>query len=133
MASALVLILVTAISTSLLADECISKTIKLRNVCGTITDLDGKPIRGAQIEVSQVHSELVWRAASANDGTYSITNIPVGTYLLHVRVPELKDPVQLIEVTRPSKSERCNRSLRIELSHSVGICPGARVFLEKKK
>jgi hypothetical protein len=119
-------------SVRLLANECTWKTLTLRRVCGIVMDWDGKPLPGVEIVVSKEKTDLEWHTVSANDGSYSISDIPAGRYVLNVRSHGYGEPRQPIKISRPSKSDQCDRSLRIEVEPGRGDCPGGKIILEKK-
>lgn len=114
------------------ANDCTWKTLHLRRVCGIITDWEGKPISGFQIEVSREKTDLVWRTVSDADGHYMFSDIPAGKYQLRFGWRGYTES-QPIKLSRPTKNDVCVWALRIELRPGAGDCPGAKVYLEKKK
>src|SRR5580658_101880 len=59
-------------------------------ITGTITDPTGSVVPNANVEATNVETGAVYSAASTNAGNYAIVNLPVGTYVLGVKVTGFK-------------------------------------------
>jgi hypothetical protein len=59
-------------------------------ITGTITDPTGLPVAAANVEARNTDTGAVYTGASTAAGNYAITNLPVGTYELTVKVPGFK-------------------------------------------
>jgi hypothetical protein len=57
----------------------------LGSITGTVTDQKGGLIPAAEITVIEQNTTATWHKNSANDGTYSVTDLPSGTYTVQVR------------------------------------------------
>lgn len=51
-------------------------------ISGTVTDATGAVVPGAVVTVTNVATNLVRTAAADEDGFYTVTNLPVGTYVV---------------------------------------------------
>ena len=51
---------------------------------GTVTDTTGAIVQGASIKAHNVGTNLEVTATSASDGSFSIADLPIGTYAAHV-------------------------------------------------
>ncbi|HYP54164.1 MAG TPA: TonB-dependent receptor, partial [Pyrinomonadaceae bacterium] len=51
-------------------------------ISGTVTDATGAVVPGATVTVTNVATNLVRTAAADEDGFYTVTNLPVGTYVV---------------------------------------------------
>ena len=62
-------------------------------ITGTISDPGGAVVAGAQIEVRNADTGVIYRGGTSNTGNYVIP-VPVGTYEITVNVPGFKRYVQ---------------------------------------
>src|SRR3984885_7124746 len=62
----------------------------LATVTGTITDPSGAAVAGAPIEVHNLETGAVFKAASSESGNFTVTQLPVGDYDLTVGVAGFK-------------------------------------------
>src|SRR5271169_2153955 len=63
-------------------------------ITGTIADPAGAVVASAPVEIRNVDTGLVYRAASSATGNYTLTQLPVGQYELSVTVPGFKKYVR---------------------------------------
>jgi hypothetical protein len=59
-------------------------------ITGTVTDPAGAVISGAAVEAKNTETGVVYPAATTSTGNYTITQLPVGTYEVSVKVPGFK-------------------------------------------
>ncbi len=59
-------------------------------ITGTVTDPTGLAVAGANVEARNIETGVVYTGASTSAGNYAITNLPVGTYELTVKVSGFK-------------------------------------------
>ncbi len=59
-------------------------------ITGTITDPAGAVIAGAAVEARNTETGLNYTGASSTAGNYTISDLPVGAYIVTVRVPGFK-------------------------------------------
>lgn len=59
-------------------------------ITGTITDPTKLVVAGASVEARNTDTGAVYNAASTGAGNYALPNLPVGTYVVTVRVPGFK-------------------------------------------
>jgi Carboxypeptidase regulatory-like domain len=55
-------------------------------ITGTVTDPTGLVIPGVDVEATNAETGAVYSGSSARAGNYAIPNLPVGTYVLSVKV-----------------------------------------------
>ena len=59
-------------------------------ITGTITDQSGAILPGAMVEARNVETGVVFTAASASAGVYTISDLPIGTYVVTAKVQGFK-------------------------------------------
>ena len=59
-------------------------------ITGTVTDPTGLAVAGANVEARNTDTGAVYTGASTSAGNYAITNLPVGTYEVTVKVSGFK-------------------------------------------
>ena len=59
-------------------------------ITGTVTDPAGAVVAGAAVEAKNTETGVVFPAVSTNTGNYTISNLPVGTYAVTVKVQGFK-------------------------------------------
>src|SRR5580704_16444481 len=59
-------------------------------ITGTIIDPTGLAVAGATVEARNIETGVVYAGASTAAGNYAVSNLPVGTYELTVKVPGFK-------------------------------------------
>ena len=59
-------------------------------ITGTITDQAGAVVNGAPVEARNTETGVLYTAASSTAGLYTISDLPIGTYVLTVKVQGFK-------------------------------------------
>ena len=72
------------------------------SIRGVVHDPDHRPVTGAHVEVQSVSSDLSWKLATADDGGFEATNMPVGAYRITVSHEGFAPAVQEVVVTAGS-------------------------------
>ena len=73
------------------------------SVSGTIVDIDGEPLPGATVVVMQTDSTQVTGQSTKTDGTFSISSIKYGDYLLRASFIGYKTIFRPITITKQNK------------------------------
>jgi hypothetical protein len=60
------------------------------SLSGKVTAADGKPVPNAPITATNSDTGVSQRGLTSTDGTFTISNLPVGTYVIEVDVPGYK-------------------------------------------
>jgi hypothetical protein len=81
--------LVALVSTALPACA-IAQAVSNASIHGIVRDSSGAVISGAQIKATQTDTGRVQTGVSASDGTYTLLNLPVGSYRVDVTAPAFK-------------------------------------------
>src|SRR5713101_911995 len=63
-------------------------------ISGTVSDQQGARVRGAQIEVRNIGTNAVFRAASSDQGYFSTPSLPVGEYTITAEMAGFKKEVR---------------------------------------
>ena len=66
---------------------------RVGSITGTITDPDGRAVRNAPVQASNMATATVYRATTSASGSYTVTKLPVGTRAqrrAHLDVPGVK-------------------------------------------
>ena len=61
-----------------------AQTSQVSQISGTVTDPNGAAIPEAQVTVTNTATAATRTVATGSDGTYTLTNLPVGTYRLQI-------------------------------------------------
>ncbi len=96
--SALLLLVATI---SLLSGSAASAQTFRGTILGTVTDSTGAAITGAAVAIKNVDTGLARTVSTSEDGTYSVPELPIGTYSRHRR----KNRFQAGRGHRQSKSK----------------------------
>jgi hypothetical protein len=59
-------------------------------ITGSVTDQAGAVVPAATVEARNVETGVVFRGVSTNTGNYTIPDLPVGTYVVTVKVQGFK-------------------------------------------
>jgi hypothetical protein len=70
------------------------QVISTAQITGTVADSSGAPVPGADVTATQVATGLVRTVVTAPDGSYVLTNLPVGPYQLEVKKDNFAKYVQ---------------------------------------
>ena len=89
---------------------------------GVIVDPAGAAIPGAEIKATQTDTGLVRTATSSTDGTYVLTNLPIGPYRLDVTKQGFKTYAQTGIVLQVASNPTVNVSLQLgAVSESIQV------------
>src|SRR5277367_4882572 len=73
----------SVLAVSLLAGSLVSQTTN-GSIGGTVTDASGAPVQGVQVQVNDKDHGMQRTAMTGENGTYTIPQLPPGTYDLTV-------------------------------------------------
>ena len=76
------------------------------SILGTVADSSGALVPGVTVSVTNLATNLLRTAVTAPDGSYSITFLPVGTYLLEINAAGFKKFEQtgiILEINRNAR------------------------------
>src|SRR5215469_2706440 len=59
-------------------------------ITGTVSDPAGAVVAGAAVDVTNSETGVVYNGVTTNAGVYSVSNLPVGTYAVSVKVQGFK-------------------------------------------
>jgi hypothetical protein len=71
-----------------------AQTVAVAEVSGTVTDASGAVIPRAPVVMTETDKETIHTGMTDSSGHYSFPNLPVGPYMLEVRLQGFKDYVQ---------------------------------------
>lgn len=92
------------------------------DVRGTIMDEQGAAVAGADVSITNAQTGLSRSMKSGSDGGYSFTELPLGTYNIHVTHPGFKAETQTGVALHVNDSLVLNVSLRIgAISETVSV------------
>ena len=89
------------------------------SITGTVTDPTGLVVAGAAVEASNVETGAVYSAESTAAGNYTVSNLPVGTYNLTVKVMGFKT------YAHPKLALAATQVLREDVALQVGAASEA--------
>ena len=111
----------------LLAFVCVVGSVSLwaqgtSQIQGIVTDATGSAVSGAEVKATQTDTGLVRTATSSSDGTYVLTNLPIGPYRLDVTKQGFKAYSQTGIVLQVASNPTVNVSLQLgTVSESVRV------------
>lgn len=82
-------VLITLVSFFLAAGAVFAQSNK-GSITGTVTDSAGALMPGVRIEARNVETDVPFQVASSATGTYTIAQLPAGTYQISVSLPGFK-------------------------------------------
>jgi len=92
------------------------------DVRGTIMDEQGAAVAGADVSITNAQTGLTRSAKAGTDGSYSFTELPLGTYNIHVTHAGFKSETQTGIVLHVNDSIVVNVSLKVgAISESVTV------------
>ena len=104
----------------------LGQAVNFAQIQGQITDATGAAVPGAKIQALQTATGLVRTTVSSADGHYSLPNLPVGPYELHVSATGFKDYLQKGIVLQVGQSPTINASLQVGgVSQTVEVTANA--------
>src|SRR5215471_15760004 len=91
-------------------------------ITGTVRDQSGAVLPGAEIKATQTATGSVRNAVSNDDGTYVLTNLPLGPYVLEVSLPGFRTYVQTGVVLQVDSNPTVNAVLAVgQVTESVEV------------
>jgi hypothetical protein len=90
-----------------------AQVISTAQIRGTITDSSGAAVAGATVKLTQTSTGAVRTAISAADGTYSLPDLPIGTYRMEVTQTGFTKYVQTGLVLQVGASPTINVTLQV--------------------
>src|SRR6266700_1029826 len=85
-AAAFVLCLVVLLSSTALFAQNYAGSIN-----GTVTDSSGSAVPGATVTVVNVGTNATYTATTSESGAFTVQQVPVGTYEVHIKVGNFKE------------------------------------------
>jgi len=94
----------------------------LGSINGTVTDSSGGVVQGARVKVHNVDTGLEQTATTKNDGSFSIVDLPIGTYTVTLTKDGFKTEVHSTILVQGNRTTTVNGSLQPgEVSTSVTV------------
>src|ERR1700680_2512931 len=94
----------------------------LGSINGTVTDSTGGVVQGVAVKVHNVHTGLEQTATSKNDGSFSIVDLPIGTYRVEFSKTGFKTDAHPEILVRGNTTSTVNASLQAgEVSTMVTV------------
>ena len=91
-------------------------------ITGTVTDPAGAVVAAAAVEAKNTETGVVYRATTTNAGSYTVTDLPVGTYTVSVTVTGFKTYTHSNLTVAATQTLRENVALQIGASsESVNV------------
>jgi hypothetical protein len=84
----------TTLIVLILAAAAWAQTVSVAQIRGTVKDVSGAALPGAEIKVTQIETGLVRNVLSDETGTFTLPNLPIGPYKLEVSLPGFSTYVQ---------------------------------------
>jgi hypothetical protein len=95
---------------------------------GTVRDGSGAVVPNAQIKATQIETGRVQTTVSGSDGTYSLPNLPVGSYSLAVTAPSFSSYTQSGIELQVGNNVQVNVSLQLgSVSQEVHVSANAQM------
>ena len=82
------------VSCSFFSLPLFSQAVSTAQISGTVQDSTGSSVPGAEVRVTQTDTDLERNVVTSNQGTYTLTNLPVGPYKLQVSKTGFRTSVQ---------------------------------------
>jgi Carboxypeptidase regulatory-like domain len=98
----------------------VGKTLKVKEVCGRVTNPLNQPVAGAEVELLNAKSEVFGRVLADDRGDFTIPNVPKGNYKIRVQSAGFTSAAQEIIVTRSNRNTRCNKPIQVLLQLASG-------------
>jgi hypothetical protein len=106
----------------------LAQSVSTSQISGTVQDSTGLGIEGAAVKVTQTDTGMVRDATTAADGSYTLTNLPVGPYQLQVSKQGFSAFVQSGIVLQVNTNPVINATLRVgSVTESVEVQAGANM------
>jgi hypothetical protein len=99
-------------------------------VTGTVTDSSGAAVPGASVTVTNTSTNATYQGSTSAQGFYSVAQLPVGTYNVHIKAPTFKEFVARgVEIHVSSNSE-VNAKLDVGAANEVVTVEASAVQVE---
>src|SRR5271170_574450 len=82
-------------------------------IVGNVTDATGASVPGAQITVRNVATNNTFKATSSGHGSYSVAQLPIGTYEVHITAGNFKEFVSTGVEVHVSTTTEVNATLQV--------------------
>ena len=100
------------------------------SLTGIISDQSGAKVPGATVTATNQATNVAYTAVSNEAGNYSITSVPVGTYVLKAELSGFKtattNPIQ-VEAGAERRTEQVLPHRRLEAGGTAHLCESKRV------
>ena len=96
------------------------KAIRVKAVCGTITNPLDEAVAGVEVDLLNSKSEVVERVVSDGKGDFRIPNAKKGHYKLQVRWQGYSPALRDIVITEDHPSTSCRKPLQVRLQLDEG-------------
>ena len=81
-------------------------------ILGTVTDSSGAAVAGATVTIKNVDTGLVRTTVSTGDGTYSVPELPIGTYTVTIEKSGFQTAVTTGVTVDVSSERRVDAALK---------------------
>ena len=93
--------------------RCFAQATVVDQIAGTIQDSSGAAVPNAQIKALQTDTGFTRSTVSTSDGSYVLTNLPIGPYRIEVSAPGFKTSRQEGVVLQVNTNPRINAVLQV--------------------
>src|SRR5712691_11727366 len=100
------------------------------SISGTVSDQQGARVRGAQIEVRNIGTNAVFRAASSDQGYFSTPALPVGDYTITAEMAGFKKEVRSGLTLQVDQKAEVNFTLQVGTVAETVEVSGQSVLLD---
>ena len=91
-------------------------------ILGTVTDSSGAAVAGATVTIKNVDTGLIRTTVSTGDGTYSVPELPIGTYTVSISQTGFQTSVTSGVTVDVSSERRVDASLKPgQMSQTVEV------------
>ena len=105
--------LLLCLFTLLLAIGQLAAQSATATISGTVTDSSGATVPRAQVKATNISTNVARSTTSAEDGSFSLTFLPLGTYRVEVSAPSFKKFEQTGVVLEIDRNARVNPVLQV--------------------
>jgi hypothetical protein len=106
-------VLVLVAGVALAATSVAAQSVNSAQIHGTVADPTGAAIAGAQIKATQTETGLARTTVSGPEGSYSLSNLPVGPYTLDVTFTGFQTYRQTGIVLQVSENPKIDVTLKV--------------------
>jgi hypothetical protein len=124
-------IALAAASTSVPA--CFGQAVAGGSISGQVSDSSGASVQGADVTATQTETKFSRAAKTDLQGRYTLTNLPVGPYLLRVKAPGFKSFEQSGIILEVGNNIQANAAMQLgAVSESIEVTAGASMVETKE-